>query len=107
MASLSGHSISLQMSLVRAIRQNERDYGTNRRWHKPTPLSTANKAHCTEQIGIMKGRLNELMMIDELRGRDEKKKMAMNLLNELFLHLQCPLLLSHSSSTVTDSLFLN
>lgn len=73
-ASRSGRSISLQMSSVRVIRQKERDYGTNRWWHKPTPLSTANKAHWTEQITIMKGRLNELMMIDELRGRDEKKR---------------------------------
>lgn len=88
-ASLSGRSIFLQMSSVRMIRQNERDYGMDRQWHKLTPLSTANKAHCSEQIAIMKGRLNELMMMDELRGRDEENRMPMYLLNELFLHPQC------------------
>lgn len=106
MVSLSGLSISLQMSLVRAIKENERNYNMNRQWHKPTALSTANKAHCTEQIAIMNERLNELMMMDELGRRDEKKKMLKYLLNELLQCLQWPLL-SLSACTVTTSLFLN
>lgn len=72
MGSRSGRSISLQTSSVRVIRQ--RDYGTNRRWHKPTALSTANKARWTEQITIMKERQDELMMTDEVKGRDKKTK---------------------------------
>lgn len=71
MASLSGRSTSRQMSSVRVIRQ--KDYGTNCWWHKPTALSTANKAHWTEQITIMKEWLKELMMTDELRRRDKEE----------------------------------
>lgn len=71
MGSLSGRSISRQMSSVRVIRQ--KDYGTNRWWHKPTALSTANKAYWTEQITITKEWLKELMMTDELRGRDKEE----------------------------------
>lgn len=72
MGSRSGRSISLQTSSVRVIRR--RDYGANRRWHKPTALSTANKARWTEQITIMKERQNELMMTDEVKGRAKKTK---------------------------------
>lgn len=65
-ASPSGRSTSLPMSLVRAIIL--RHFRGDSQWHEPAALSTANKAQWTEQITIMKGWPNELIMTDELSG---------------------------------------